>query len=314
MRIIRFFDCHRKWNNVRNEWLDRMRLYGFFNLIWDVIANIFLYIYFKLSLNKYTIEKGRDKVKKGLIVSLTSFPKRIGYVWMTIETILRQEYLPEKIILYLSKEQFPQEYNDLPDNLLKLRKRGLDIVFKNDDLKSHKKYFYAFIEYPNNVIVTIDDDVFYPEDMLKTLWDTHVLYPDAVVGNRAKKIYNMIPRYEHWPKIDKFFVSFDLLFVGCAGILYPPLCMGDDVCNTELIKSLAFSADDIWLSCMARLKGTIMVATGYDYHHLRILIPGNSSLFDINSYTGNQESVEKLNHYYFKKIGKRPFVDMVGIK
>lgn len=42
-----------------------------------------------------------------IIVSLTTFPARISTVWITIETIFRQEVMPDRIVLWLAKEQFP---------------------------------------------------------------------------------------------------------------------------------------------------------------------------------------------------------------
>ena len=41
-----------------------------------------------------------------VVVSLTSYPKRIGTVWITIETLLRQNVKPDVIILWLAKSQF----------------------------------------------------------------------------------------------------------------------------------------------------------------------------------------------------------------
>lgn len=231
---------------------------------------------------------------------------------MTIETLLRQSLKPEKIIVYLSMQQFKKGEDDLPQKLRKLQLRGVEFKFVDGDLRSHKKYYYVMQEFPDKTIITVDDDCLYPEDLVHVLWETHLEYPEAVVGNRAKKIYPNIPRYEHWPQINDRAVSKDFLFVGCAGILYPPHCLHKDAFDEALIRKLSFSADDIWLSCMARLHGTQMVSTGYDYHHLRLLIYGDTPLLATNAIGGNQNVVEQLNEYYFNLLGKRPFIDLIG--
>ncbi len=313
MHIISFFDRHRKWNNKRNRLLDRLHFYGAWNAIWDLIANITLDVWFKCTRRRYSLKPSEGDVCENLVISFTSFPLRISRVWMTVESLLRQTCKPSAIVLYLSKIQFPGEYDDMPASLLRLRNRGLDIRFVEDDLRSHKKYFYAFRDFPGCSIITIDDDALYPEDMIETLWNLHNRYPDAVIGNRAKRIYPTIPRYEHWPAIDVQEYNPDLIFIGCAGILYPPKSLHEDAFDICSIKKLAFSTDDIWLSCMARLNATPMLATGYDYHHLQTLIPGNTTLIEHNSHGSNQQTVENLNDHYWEKIGKRPFVDMVGI-
>lgn len=312
MQIISFFDRHRKWNNKRIAGLDRIHFYGVYNAIWDVIANVVLGVWFKLTSHKYSLN--RSHICNDLVVSFTSFPLRISRVWMTIESLLRQTCVPSVIVLYLSKIQFPGEYDDLPKSLLRLRKRGLDIRFVDGDIRSHKKYFYAFNDFPGCSIITVDDDALYPENLIETLWTLHRKYPDTVIGNRAKRIYPSIPRYEHWPAINYQEYNPDLIFIGCAGILYPPDSFHPDVFNVDLIKHLAFSTDDIWLSCMARLNGTPMLVSGYDYHHLQTLIPGNITLIGHNAQGSNQKTVEDLNKYYFDKIGKRPFIDLVGNK
>lgn len=311
-RIVRSFDRLRFWNNPRNRYADKLRLYGIWNMGVDLLANVFLSFYFRFAAHKPSITNRHDAVERGLIVSLTSFPKRIGRVWLTVETLLRQTVLPERIILWLSRSQFPHGTAQMPRNLLRLRNRGLEIRFVDDDLRSHKKYFYAMQEFPEANVVTVDDDMLYPSDMLDTLWRGHVRYPAAVVGNRGKMIYASIPRYEHWPALDRPTYSEDLLFVGCSGILYPPHCLHRDAFRVDLIKSLAFTADDIWLSCMARLNNAQMFFTGYGYNHLRTLIYGDQTLYDVNSIGKNQDVVTALNEWYGVQTGKRPFVDMVG--
>ena len=84
-----------------------------------------------------------------IIVSLTTYPARIKTVWMTIACLLNQDYKNMRVILWLSKEQF-HDLSGLPSYLQKLQKKGLVIKFKEDDLRSHKKYYYAFSEYPQN--------------------------------------------------------------------------------------------------------------------------------------------------------------------
>lgn len=74
-------------------------------------------------------------------MSLTSYPKRINVVWITIETLLQQTVKPDEVILWLADSQF-KEIEELPEELKVLQKRGLIIRFC-DDLKSHKKYFYT---------------------------------------------------------------------------------------------------------------------------------------------------------------------------
>lgn len=89
-----------------------------------------------------------------VVVSMTSFPARIQKVWIVVETMLRQRQSPEKIVLWLSRDQFPGGHSQLPERLLAQQERGLDIRFVDGDIRSHKKYYYAFAEFPDRHILT----------------------------------------------------------------------------------------------------------------------------------------------------------------
>ena len=66
-----------------------------------------------------------------IIISLTSYPARIESAYKTIRTLLHQSYLPDRIILWLAKEQFVSE-TALPSNLLELKKYGLEEIIEID--------------------------------------------------------------------------------------------------------------------------------------------------------------------------------------
>ena len=110
------------------------------------------------------------KKKTGIIVSLTSFPARINDVWQVIECLLRQSYQPKHIFLYLSKEQF-LSVNDIPIILRNLQSNIFQIKLVDGDIRSHKKYYYVSKEFPNSLVLLVDDDIYYPTDMIETLYE-----------------------------------------------------------------------------------------------------------------------------------------------
>lgn len=195
-----------------------------------------------------------------IIVSLTTFPERISTVWITIATMMNQTYKPKKIILWLAKDQFPDE-KGIPYNLLRLKKRGLEICFC-DDLKPHKKYYYTMQKYPHEYVVTVDDDVLYPENHLEQLWQTHLKYPKAVCCQYAHKIVydheGKIAVYSNWQGGYEKGIepSMQYMPVGCGGVLYPPDCLDKEIFNKNSIMDLCPQMDDLWLKSMEVLQGT----------------------------------------------------------
>lgn len=205
-------------------------------------------------MHKMDTSLGVDK-DSPLIVSLTSFPARIDLVWITIASIMRQTKRAGRILLWLSEEQFSGREEDLPKQLVKLKKRGLEIRYCKD-LMPHKKYFYVMQENPEAVVVTIDDDIFYPENHLEMLWNRHLEYPEAVCCWYAHKIEysekGKILPYNQWESDVPGYEtpSLQLLAVGCGGVLYPVKKMPKELFSEEQIRRLCIRTDDLWLKTM----------------------------------------------------------------
>jgi hypothetical protein len=62
-----------------------------------------------------------------LIISLASFPERITEVHLTVYSLLSQTLKPDRIILWLANEEFPNGPVELPQTLSGLQKNGLEI-------------------------------------------------------------------------------------------------------------------------------------------------------------------------------------------
>ena len=52
-------------------------------------------------------------------------------------------------------------------------------------------------DFPNEIIVTIDDDVRYHRNMLKCLLSRHKKYPNAIIGHRVRRI-KLNAKYRKW--------------------------------------------------------------------------------------------------------------------
>ncbi|NLM66032.1 MAG: hypothetical protein GX180_02490 [Enterococcus sp.] len=283
-----------------NELLDQ---YFYRLIIW--VANYFLPIYFRMT--GWAVKKldSRKVLNKTLIVSLTSFPARINKVWLTIETILRQKEKPNQIFLWLYKDEFKGK-TSLPQNLLRLEKRGLEIRFCDENLKSHLKYYYSMLLNPEANIVVVDDDMIYPSDLIEKLKLFHVKYPQAIISTMSRKIevlnFNIKP-YNDWEYIkENTPPSFSTLLMGCGSTFYPSSPFIREVFNTKAIKEIALSADDLWLQIMSVKSNRKIVCIAGEYKRL-FFIPvkrkNNINLMDINMREGRNDVIlEKLINNY----------------
>lgn len=213
-----------------------------------------------------------------IIVSLTSFPARFEHLHLVIRSILLQTMKPDEIIIYLDENIDLQK---LPQSLLSLKQYGLQIVKRPGDLKPHKKYYYAIKEHPNSLIITVDDDLLYPEDTIEELYHTHLCFPNCVVASRAHKVlFNQdgtLKKYSQWEWTYQvpYHPSMRLLATGCGGVLYPPQCMPDMLLDIALIYKLSKNNDDLWLKTMQILSGTKVVLCDQRIRLNRMLIPGS---------------------------------------
>lgn len=252
-------------------------------------------------LTSKNIEKKEDPE---YIVSLTTFPSRIGNVWLSIETMLRQIKKPDLIILWLYKGEF-KERHTLPKNLLRLEKRGLEIRFCDDNLMPHKKYYYTMLEFPRANVITIDDDMFYPPDLLGKLISQNRKYPNAICCAITRKIEiknGRILPYKYWKYVKaNLQPSFSLLTMGGGGTLFPPNSLSTKTFDINILKEKALRADDLWIKTMSLLKYTKVttIAGEYPYFFIPIIIKNNKRLMVENIAGGNNDSIfENLIEYY----------------
>ena len=313
MSLINFFDNIRFWGSKRNKFLQKIYFYPLCNRITDIAANIILPIYFHLTRNNpaYSIKECEKDSGERIIVSLTSFPPRLPKLHLVIECLLRQTVKPDAIILYLTAGQV-EAIEKLPKKLQELQKRGLQIKLCPDKIRSHTKYFYAMKENPNDIIITVDDDLFYRTDLIERHLKAHKQHPTAIIANWVKEILPTTTKYAEWPDGTTPKLSNRFLLLGVSSVLYPPHSLHEELFNKEAIIEQCLTADDVWLSCMALLKGTPIYFTNYEYHHLPVLIKNNETLLSVNR-ERNQICVDNLNRYYLEKLGIRPFIDITRI-
>lgn len=234
-------------------------------LIIDKLQNI------NLTSNVPIINENDDE----LIVSLTTFGRRINDVYLAIESIGLQTMRPSKIVLWLAESEFDQK--KLPTSLKKLQNRGLTIDYCKD-IKAYNKLIPTLKRYKDNLIITIDDDVVYNRDLIEVLYKNHLKKPEIIHCGFAKRMQvknKIIFNYNSWPKDSKeTFTPSKLNFsIGVSGVLYFPGCFHKDVLNEDLFMRLTPYNDDIWFKMMSLLNGIEVKSVGNQFSKTSQLIP-----------------------------------------
>lgn len=189
-----------------------------------------------------------QKTEPQIIVSLTSYSKRIDDVHLVIESLFKQTIKPNKIVLWLAEDEY--NTNNIPIILKKLEKRGLEIDYCND-LKSYKKIIPSLKKYPNDIIITVDDDILYSYDLIEKLIEKYK-EKKTVICTRAHK-YKLKTKtkffpYKKWEYETK--ENEKLFLTSGAGTLFPPKSFDDDFFDSEVFLKLCPYADDVWINAM----------------------------------------------------------------
>ncbi len=212
-------------------------------------------------INKFNITGiNENSLYPRVIVSLTSFPQRIYDLHYCIFSLLNQKFKPDKVVLWLAEEEFPNKENDLTTNLLTLKNNGLEIKWCKN-IYSYKKLLPSLKEYPNDIIVTADDDIFYPNNWLSSLYEMHTKFPESIIAHRTRKISlnedNSFKQYSEWELIENYEnPSYLNFFTGAGGVLYPPKSLDEKIFDENTFMKICPSTDDIWIWAMAILNKT----------------------------------------------------------
>lgn len=234
-----------------------------------------------------------------IVVSLTTYGERTKTVYKTIMSLVNQEMKPERLVLWLDENEYD------PDTLpVELKKLCQEVDFFEisycENLKSHKKYYYSVKECPNNIVVTADDDVYYPSSWLGDLYHAYLQYPECVCCTNAHKMRlteeYLIDSYHKWEYLvpDE---GPDMLLcpIGVGGVLYPPNVFHQDVLDKDFIIYNCLNGDDLWLRIMTLLNGVKVVhVNNYPYTFLAIKGSQKSALSKEN--VCNHKNDEQLSN------------------
>lgn len=231
------------------------------------------------------------------IISLTSYTNRFARLPEVLESLINQTVKASKIVLTLTADDIE---NITPEIKNFIDSGQVEILEAEENLKPHNKYYYVMKKYPQYAIITVDDDVVYPETMVKTLLAGYQKHPNCVIARRVHKIlkdkFGQLLPYSKWVYECKTETqpSLDLLATGVGGVLYPPNILDIEQVDVEDIKKV-IRADDIFLKDLEN-KRYIQVFYVKDQPDTPLNDEATQrfALYKTNCHGGNDESMDRL--------------------
>jgi len=189
-----------------------------------------------------------------IIVSMTSYPKRINNVAKSIYYILNEQTrTPDEIHLWLCEEEFPNKEYDLPQDLVYIKNNSSKVFLHwvDNNTYCHKRHEYFKIGKNGDCVFLIDDDVYYNSHLIEYCMLVHNKYPNCIVSYNiySQHVYKGFKIIYDDPILNLNFPRFDTRFCGQSMIpydLYPKDVLLDY--NQEIRDKICPVCDETYLN------------------------------------------------------------------
>ena len=274
-------------------------------ILWSYICGL-CYVLWLRVVPKKRLAVAKEEEHPQLVVTLTSYGRRVAKtVPHVLASLLVQTKSPDRIILWLDDENFSEER--LPKRLAMMRdKYGIEIRFC-EDIRSYKKLIPTLNLCPNDILVTVDDDLVYRRGLIECLFNAHMQTPNRIIcalAHQPKLEGEGFAPYRTW-KHNLTQPTEGIVFpLGGSGVLYPPHSLSEDVCKKSLFMHLTPQADDVWFWAMGVMAGSKvrLIDFGHPFLPIDLLYQKfhkNASLMAFNLHEDcNDAQIEAVRSHY----------------
>lgn len=194
-----------------------------------------------------------------VIVSMTTIPKRKEDLLKTLPYILKQKFV-KKICINLDNNLSKEDY-DFYDKLIITDSR-IEINKECDPKwRSANKLLPTIKKYPDEVIVTMDDDLSYDEDCVKELVEMYEKHPDCIISHEINPVICRNGKLEYLNAMDIKLMQKEYGKYFSHSCLFPPHVFdGTDVFDYDkMMKLTGGTHDELWFWEQSTLKGVKVI-------------------------------------------------------
>jgi hypothetical protein len=244
-----------------------------------------------------------------VIVSMATIPSRKNRLLENIPSLIHQRYHYDKLIINVLDNLSDEDY-EFYNNIAQMDVR-ISINKVEDKWKSCNKLLPVLKLFPDDIIITVDDDIFYPNDCIGTLMRQYVETPDCIIAQETNPI---VIENEKIKFINMFDVklmqkSWSKYLSGCC--LFPPHVFdGSNVFDWDKMMEVTNGThDELWFWINSTLNGVRVIGLNYiwtfEFDVITKWKDDEFKLSNININEGKAEVyLEKINEIYGKELLK----------
>jgi hypothetical protein len=225
------------------------------------------------------------------VISMSSQPGRFYALDNVLSSMAGQNHKIDRLVLNI-ESKFESIF---PNSIHEMRLPFQLDVNWCEDVGPATKYIPTLEKFPNDCIITIDDDFNYAPDLISSLINASISSPGSIIVGKSiiARFDGFKPApYALWPRNIDPQPDTILMTQGSGGCLIPPDSLDADVRNMDLYTELSFTSFSPWLWVHALRKNTPVVQIdthGMEHWPLRgtelsaLHLRGNNNLlYDLN--------------------------------
>jgi hypothetical protein len=230
-----------------------------------------------------------------VVLSLTSHAGRFSGLEECLKRFSNQILKPDLMVLNIAEDE---------EFLLPHEVKNLEMPFKFEinfttDLGPGKKIIPTLRSHPDSIIITVDDDLEYPDALCLDLLGEHEKYPEAIICGRVNLPFfeGTFPvSYSKWNRGTSWTPKFLHMAGTGGGTLFPPGSLHIDVLDEINYSKNCWSTDDLWIWIHTLRQNTEMKFTPIVFSESENNVTGLTS--DGNYHFLNNYNLYKLWNFY----------------
>ena len=237
------------------------------------------------------------------IVSMTTIPKRKERLTDNLPSLLNQSFQFNKLVINIDDNLSEEDYKWYES--LKEKDNRIEINKCESKWRSCNKLLPTIKKYPEDVVITVDDDIYYPVDTIKLLVETYENNKDCIITHEINPInFNQEMTYVTYENAyDAMLLQreWGKYFSNCC--LFPPHVFdGSDLFDFDkMMECTNGTHDELWFWVQSTINGVQCIGLNY----VRSFAPEMLKQYEEGEYqlTTFNNTAEKIEGY-MKKINE----------